>query len=134
VIRGGRRSTGKIITRDKHTSLIPNLTLSLFLPSLPPLLPLSLSRPTMKDQVLPRTHALAAAIARASPVAVRSTLQTLRQMQEGREGGMEGGGRLERALQREAESQTVCYESVDYMEGLAAVQEKRRPVFPPFRS
>ena len=87
----------------------------------------------MKDQVLLRTHALAAAIARASPVAVRSTLQTLRQMQEGREGATEGG-LLERALQREAESQAMCYESADYTEGLAAVQEKRRPVFPPFRS
>jgi hypothetical protein len=36
---------------------------------------------------------------------------------------------LERRLAREADAQAVSYGMADYAEGLAAIKEKRKPVF-----
>jgi enoyl-CoA hydratase/carnithine racemase len=55
-----------------------------------------------------------------SPVAVRSTVRSLRQKQN------EG---LEAALRREADAQSYCYSTEDMLEGIAAVEQKRKPNF-----
>lgn len=60
-------------------------------------------------------------IATASPIAVRTLLQTLR--------GDDGAG-LKAALRREAEAQADCYaEGKDLREALNAIKEKRAPKF-----
>jgi enoyl-CoA hydratase/carnithine racemase len=71
-------------------------------------------------RVLERTLEIARQIARQAPLAVRQTLRTLRAQQD------EG---LERALAREADSQALSYASRDLQEGIAALREKRAPVF-----
>ena len=59
-------------------------------------------------------------VASQSPLAVRATLATLRaQTNEG----------LDRALMREADAQAQSYASSDYAEGLAALVERRKPLF-----
>jgi len=72
------------------------------------------------EQVLPRARAIARTIARKAPLAVRHTLATLRAAED------EG---LARALQREADAQAQSYASEDLREGIAALREKRPPVF-----
>ena len=59
-------------------------------------------------------------IAKQSPLAVRATVATLRQAND---------FGLDAALQREADAQAQSYASADYAEGLAALREKRKPVF-----
>jgi len=59
-------------------------------------------------------------IAHQGPVAVRTTARTLRnKLDEG----------LEQALWREADAQAQCYASTDLLEGVKAVQQKRKPTF-----
>jgi len=60
-------------------------------------------------------------IATSSPIAVRSMTKTLRMRL------LDGG--LERALQREADSQGHAYNLADYKEGIEAILNKREPVF-----
>ena len=62
------------------------------------------------------------AIAAASPLAVRQTVHTLRMH-------LEDGCSLERSLQREADTQAICYNGPDMKEGLDAILEKRPPKF-----
>jgi len=62
----------------------------------------------------------ASAMAAAGPVAVRTTVRSLRMRQD---------VGLEQALQREADAQAQCYASKDYAEGVEAVAEKRKPRF-----
>ncbi len=70
-------------------------------------------------EVLPRAHALAASIAAAGPLAVRTTKKSL---------ALDRAA-LERALEREAFAQAQSYASADLGEGLAAAKEKRKPVW-----
>ena len=63
---------------------------------------------------------LARRVAAQSPLAVRSTLATLRRA---------SGAGLDAALAREADAQAQSYASADYAEGLAALREKRAPTF-----
>ena len=72
------------------------------------------------EATMDRAMQIAHEIAECSPVACQSTLMTLRERQD------EG---LSRALQREADSQALCYAAPDLLEGLAAVKEKRAPKF-----
>mmetsp|Transcript_143933 Transcript_143933/g.358848 ORF Transcript_143933/g.358848 Transcript_143933/m.358848 type:complete len:304 (-) Transcript_143933:239-1150(-) len=65
----------------------------------------------------------AASMASAGPVAVRTTVRSLRMRQD---------VGLDQALQREADAQAQCYASADYSEGVEAVAEKRKPVFSQF--
>lgn len=65
----------------------------------------------------------ASAMASAAPIAVRTTVRTLRLRQD---------VGLEQALWREADAQAQCYASADYAEGLAAVAEKRPARFTQF--
>ncbi|KAL2913830.1 hypothetical protein HK105_206709 [Polyrhizophydium stewartii] len=65
--------------------------------------------------------ALARRVASASPAAVRQTVATLRMRFF--------DGAFERALQREADSQAICYNAPDMAEGLKAIAERRDPVF-----
>ncbi len=60
-------------------------------------------------------------IATSSPVAVRAMTKTLRMRL------LDGG--LERALQREADSQGHAYNLADYKEGIDSILDKRDPVF-----
>lgn len=78
---------------------------------------------TAPDAVLPKAVEVAAAVSSASPVAVRGAIRTLRNQQE---------VGLEQALWREADAQAQCYASSDMVEGLAALTEKRPPVFTNF--
>jgi enoyl-CoA hydratase/carnithine racemase len=64
---------------------------------------------------------LARKIALASPVAVQATTKTLRMRLS--------DGALDRAIQREADTQAICFSSSDIKEGLLAVREKRKPKF-----
>ena len=64
--------------------------------------------------------ALAKRISEQSPIAVRATVRSLRMKQD---------VGLERALWREADAQSYGYSSPDFVEGLAAIREKRRPRF-----
>jgi len=59
-------------------------------------------------------------IAQQGPLAVRQTLQTLRERQD---------ADIERALTRESQCQAANYASADLAEGITALQEKRKPVF-----
>jgi enoyl-CoA hydratase/carnithine racemase len=63
---------------------------------------------------------LAEEIASAAPVAVRGAKRSL---------AMSGGATLDAQLDQEAAEQALCYESADLLEGLAAVRDKRSPVF-----
>lgn len=72
------------------------------------------------EVVVDRALQMADEIAQASPIAVQSTLRTLRARQD---------SGLPQALQREADSQAHCYAHSDLQEGLAAVKEKRDPKF-----
>ena len=69
---------------------------------------------------LSEAMALATRIAAQSPVAVRSTVRSLRMKQD---------VGLEQALWREADAQSYGYSTTDFVEGLEAVREKRKPVF-----
>ncbi|KAI8929404.1 3-hydroxybutyryl-CoA dehydratase-like protein, mitochondrial [Entophlyctis helioformis] len=73
------------------------------------------------DHLMAESMALARRIASASPVAVRQTVKTLRMRFH--------DGAFERALQREADTQAICYGSADMAEGLDAIAQKRDPVF-----
>lgn len=72
-------------------------------------------------QVLPAALALAERIAAAGPVAVRTTLLTLRTQAD--------AAGLEAALWREADAQAQCYATRDLAEGVEAVAAKRKPSF-----
>jgi enoyl-CoA hydratase/carnithine racemase len=72
-------------------------------------------------QVLPAALALAERIAAAGPVAVRTTLRTLRTQAD--------AAGLEAALWREADAQAQCYATSDLAEGVEAVAAKRKPSF-----
>lgn len=63
---------------------------------------------------------IAAKMASAGPVAVRTCVRSLRMAQE------EG---LDRALWREADAQAQCYVTHDYYDGVEAIAEKRAPKF-----
>jgi len=69
--------------------------------------------------------AIAQRMAAQAPVAVRSLVRSLRQKQD------EG---LEKALWREADAQSYCYTTRDCLEGVAAVEEKRKPIFEQYES
>jgi enoyl-CoA hydratase len=72
------------------------------------------------EALLEETHAVAARIAGAGPVATRLT-----------KSGLRAGGHssMEEALQYEALAQPVTFATDDLREGLAATREKRRPRF-----
>lgn len=72
------------------------------------------------DEVLPRTLALARRVAAAAPVAVRSTVRSLR---------MVADEHLERALWREADAQAHCYSTSDLRRGIEGVRAKSKVVF-----
>lgn len=72
------------------------------------------------EQVLPRTLELARSMAEAGPVAVRSTVRSLRLVAD------EG---LERALWREADAQAHCYSTADLRRGIEAVRTKSKATF-----
>ncbi|KAJ3341911.1 putative enoyl CoA hydratase [Gonapodya sp. JEL0774] len=86
---------------------------------------LAMAAPETGEAVVEEALAVAGRVARASPVAVRGTTRTMRMRTE------DG---MERALQREADAQAHGYASPDYPEGLAAILEKREPVFRDFDS
>lgn len=71
------------------------------------------------EDVLDAAVDLARRVAAASPVAVRGMTKTLR---------MRVDDGLERALQREADSQAHGYAMADYAEGIEAILSKRDPV------
>lgn len=72
---------------------------------------------------LAAAQALAARMAAQAPLAVRSSVRTLRNQQD------EG---LERALWREADAQSQCYASTDLSLGVEAVANKATPQFTNF--
>ena len=78
------------------------------------------NRAVPAEQVLEETHELAASIADCAPIAVRGTKQALA-------GTMQNG--IGEQLDFEAHDQSLCYESADLLEGLAAAREKRHPEF-----
>jgi len=69
--------------------------------------------------------ALGARMAAQSPVAVRATVRSLRMKQE---------IGLDQALWREADVQSYGYGTADCLEGLSAVEQKRKPNFQQFES
>lgn len=73
-----------------------------------------------KERVLPRALEMAQQIADNSPIAVQTTLQTLRSKQE---------VGLEQSLAREADQQALCYAHGDLTIGLQAVRDKKKPKF-----
>lgn len=73
-----------------------------------------------KEEVFGEALKMAEDIALCSPLAVQQTLKTLR---------TKAGLGLDRALQREADSQALCYAHKDLAEGLDAVKNKRAPKF-----
>ena len=70
--------------------------------------------------VLERAIDLAQSLAMQSSKAVQATLKTLREYDE---------AGLQAALWKEAMGQSLCYGHADMKEGLAAIQEKRKPAF-----
>jgi len=72
------------------------------------------------DDALQASLDIARDICRSAPVAVRTTLRTLRDKQN---------IGLEEAFRREATAQAECYPTQDLKEGVTALQEKRKPVF-----
>ncbi|GKY92481.1 hypothetical protein MPSEU_000218500 [Mayamaea pseudoterrestris] len=79
----------------------------------------------LSDDAKADAYTLADQIAKQHPVAVRTMLKTVRSQQD---------VGLEAALQREALSQAVCYNRVDWGEGVDAVAEKREPNFDGYHS
>lgn len=77
------------------------------------------------DQVLGKALELAERIGSQGPLAVRSTVRTLRMAQD------EG---LERALWREADAQATCWNSTDLKEGVGSITSKQKPVFKNFEN
>lgn len=75
---------------------------------------------TEEADVVPRALALAETIAKQAPVAVRSAVRSLR---------MNVDVGLDFALQREADAQSYSYSTRDLAEGVAALQQKRKPAF-----
>lgn len=72
------------------------------------------------EEVLPQARLLASAIAQAAPIANRGVKRALAQSP---------GATLAEQLNFEASEQSVCFESNDVREGLAAVRERRDPRF-----
>ena len=72
------------------------------------------------EQVLPVAHELAAEIAGCAPLAVRGVKRALARSAD---------ATLEDQLSFEASEQSVCFESADVHEGLAAARERREPKF-----
>jgi enoyl-CoA hydratase/carnithine racemase len=73
------------------------------------------------DELEDEALKLARKISSASPEAVKTTTKTLRLRFE--------DGAFERALQREADTQAICFAGADIKEGLDAITEKRQPDF-----
>ena len=73
-----------------------------------------------KEQVVPEALKLAAAIAKQSSVATQTLIRTMRLQQD---------QNLQAALNREADCQGHNYASTDILEGIAAIKERRAPVF-----
>jgi enoyl-CoA hydratase/carnithine racemase len=78
------------------------------------------NRAVPREEVLPEARALAGAMAEAAPLAVRGTKRSL--------AGSETRD-LAAQLDAEAHEQSLCYESEDLQEGLAAARERRAPRF-----
>lgn len=77
------------------------------------------------DAAVAEAMAIAARIAAQAPAAVRATVRSLRQKQE---------VGLEQALWREADAQSYGYGTPDFEEGIAAVEQKRKPAFALYES
>merc|ERR1712146_754253 len=67
-----------------------------------------------------KAMAIAGRMAAQAPLAVRATVRSLRMKQE------EG---LDKALLREADAQSYGYGTADFLEGIEAVEQKRKPNF-----
>ncbi len=78
------------------------------------------NRALAPDAVLPEAIALAEEIATAAPIANRGIKQALAQS---------AAATLDEQLDFEAAEQSICFESGDVREGLAAVRERRKPSF-----
>lgn len=78
------------------------------------------NRAVAREQVLEEARSLAGAIAQAAPRAVRGIRRALAGAAQ-RE--------LDDQLDLEAHEQSLCYESLDLQEGLAAARERREPHF-----
>jgi len=78
------------------------------------------NRAVDREQVLPEALALAREVAANAPLAVRGTKRALLRSL---------GVGLEEQLDFEAFQQSLCYESEDLQEGLAAARERRAPRF-----
>ena len=76
----------------------------------------AVAREALRDEAL----ALARSIAEAAPGAVRATKRSL---------AASAASTLDEQLDREAREQSLCYESADLLEGLAAARERRAPHF-----
>jgi enoyl-CoA hydratase len=72
------------------------------------------------DKVLSTALDIARKISDQSSVAVQTTIRTIRNQQD---------QNLQTNLWREASAQAICYSSPDVLEGVAAIKEKRNPVF-----
>jgi len=79
-----------------------------------------LSRAVAADEVLPTALGLAREIARAAPLAVRTTKATLRQHMD---------SDVRSAAQREAFAQAATVQTEDFKEGMGALLAKREPSF-----
>jgi enoyl-CoA hydratase/carnithine racemase len=73
------------------------------------------------DDVQDASLQLARRIASASPIAIRATTKTLRMRFS--------DGAIERAFQREADTQALAFASDDIQEGLSAIRQKRAPIY-----
>jgi len=73
-----------------------------------------------QEKVLPNAIEIARKIADQSSVAVQTTIRTIRNQQD---------INLQTNLWREATAQSICYAGPDVKEGVAAVKEKRKPIF-----
>lgn len=80
------------------------------------------------EETVARAVELASKCANKAPVAVRGAVRSLRMLQDSACGG------LERALYREADAQAQTYPTDDLIEGVRALEEKRRPVFKNYKS
>jgi len=72
------------------------------------------------DACVSHAVSLASSIASAAPIPVQGSVKSLRMKQD---------VGLDLALQREADAQAQSYASQDYMTGLKAIVEKKKPVF-----
>jgi enoyl-CoA hydratase/carnithine racemase len=70
------------------------------------------------DEVKKRAMEIAITLSESSPVALSLLKETYSSYEE-----------LQKALYREAEAQSKCFQSEDFMESIYAIQEKRKPVF-----